>query len=327
MRAGCHPPRTISGFAYLDVITDMIPLLWSKEIHGSVGHSDADSIITAPRFGDGNWRGGWWARYQHRTGELVWRRYHRRGACLFAVVDGVIVATTHKCSGVYALSYRTGKKLWSRLSRRADWLLKLFEYLPCDNEGDGPLRIQNDQILTCEGRLLDRKSGAILSCHMTGSGDDASRSSKEAGGDRDDPFLTPRFRYGGIPVQPESPDAIDHSLAHAGLETSGPDPCLVHRHDHAFVIACKPSNEHRGALPSRLCLPANPTDVSHYLIIIRRAGNKIVHCEELGLYRHAEIAWADDTTLAITLQNLKQNAWSYRRDLRVYDVSKIRKAC
>ena len=47
---------------------------------------------------------------------------------------------------------------------------------------------------------------------------------------------------------------------------------------------------------------------------------KSSHREELGLYYHAEIAWADDTTLAITLQNKQQWSWSDRRDVRIYDV-------
>jgi hypothetical protein len=278
----------------------------------SVEHTDANSLITAPRLGDGNWRGGWWARYQHRTGQLVWRHNHRRGACLFAIVNGVIVATTHKFSGVYAFSYETGKKLWSRLGGHADWLLKLFDYLPCDNEGDAPDRIQNDQILTREGRLLDRTSGSILSSHTIARGD---------------PFHWPRFRYGGIPVHSESPDPIDPLLANEGLESSGPELCLVQKRDYAFVIACKPPNEHRTAPRSRLYRPAIPTDVPHYLIVIRRTDNEIVHHEKLGLYYHAEIAWADETTLAITLQNKNQWNRSYRRDLRVYDVSRIRQPC
>ena len=42
-----------------------------------------DVIVTAPRFGDGNWRGGWWAMYERATGRCIWKRKHRRGAELF----------------------------------------------------------------------------------------------------------------------------------------------------------------------------------------------------------------------------------------------------
>ncbi len=247
---------------------------------------------------------------QRRTGELVWLSHQRRARCLFDVARGVIVATTDEYSGVYALSFETGKKIWSRLGDRFDWLLKLFEYLPCDNEGDGPFRIQDDQILTRGGCLLDRSSGTILSrnhCFDLRKGD----------------FQKPRFRYGGIPSETEDPDAIDRILALEGLETSERYNCLIQKRDRAFVIACEPPSQHRDPARSRLNAPVKPTDVAHYLIVIRHADNAIVHREKLGLYYHAEIAWADEATLAIAVRNKKQWYWSDRRDLRVYDVSRV----
>lgn len=102
----------------------MLSLWWAREIYGSVEHSHAECVITAPHFGDGNWRGGWWARYEHDSGTQVWQRYHRRGACLFAITGDVIIATTHKYSGIFGISLTTGKKLWSRLGYLFDYLLK-----------------------------------------------------------------------------------------------------------------------------------------------------------------------------------------------------------
>ena len=179
----------------------MTALLWAKEIHGSVEHVDAGSVITAPRFGDGNWRGGWWARYEHHSGELIWRRHHRRGACLIGVVGDVIIATTHKSSGVYAIDYRTGRKLWSRLGDHGNLLLKIFDYLPCDNEGDRPALIYNGHILTARGRLLDRTSGRIISRHSV---EFCSGGIVRAIDGNPVTHWHPlaRCRYGGIPARP-----------------------------------------------------------------------------------------------------------------------------
>ena len=305
----------------------MISHLWSHEIHGSVEHSDASCIITAPRFGDGNWRGGWWARYDHDTGMLRWRHYHRCGACLFAICENMIIATTHKSSGVYAISLESGRQIWSRLGYRFNILLKLFEFLPCDNEGDGPLQIMDGHVLTSSGRLLDRNSGRVLSVHRIEYRTSSPWGIKSVDGKPFNTFHVPRFRYGGMPTQPERSVAIDQTLSGEGLETSGPQWCSQRSGDFHYVIACSPPAEHQGSPQSRLYQPAEPVDVPHYLLIMRHSDKQVVHREELGHYYQAEIGWFDSDTLALTMQTKRQWNWGYRRDARIYCVSRSQNAC
>ena len=129
--------------------------LWKTTVHGGIALVTADTIITSPRFGDGNWRGGWWGRYERRTGECRWRQKHRRGSSLFDKVGDVLIATTHKNSGIYAFSFSDGSRLWGRLGDRLNWVLKLIDMLPVDNEGDAPERIWHGAVLTHRGRLLN----------------------------------------------------------------------------------------------------------------------------------------------------------------------------
>jgi hypothetical protein len=110
----------------------MNPSRWHAQVDGSIALVDDNALITAPRFGDGNWRGGWWAKYDLSNGNCLWKTKHRRGANVCDVLDDVIIATTHKGSGVYAISLSTGKILWSRLGDRFNWLLKGCDLLPAD---------------------------------------------------------------------------------------------------------------------------------------------------------------------------------------------------
>ena len=143
----------------------MIPSLWNDTVFGGIAMTTEDSIVTAPRFGDGNWRGGWWARYDRRTGACIWKRKHPRGAELFDRIGDIIFATTHKYSGIYAISLASGGRVWARLGDRFDWLLKCIDTLPFDNEGDAPERVWDGGLLTRSGRLLNAETGRIVSRH------------------------------------------------------------------------------------------------------------------------------------------------------------------
>jgi hypothetical protein len=304
----------------------MIVRRWSCEIHGTIAYCLDNTVLTAPQFGDGNWRGGWWARYRRDDGQLQWKRFHRRGACFFDIVDDAIVATTHKWSGVYAFSLRNGHHLWSRLGDRFDFLLRLFEWLPCDNEGDPPECIYEGGILTRSGRLLDHATGRILRrCELhyrsvIHSKDNSTMHRSELDSIDGHPaqYSPPRARY-CLPLDGDYVDELDRSLAAAGLERSGLGLCSIARNGNICVIACEPPVSCRAEYRSRFFVPAKPMDVPHHLLIVSQSSGRIVSRWELGSYYQGQIAWADARTLAITLQSRKQWNWSYRRNLLVFD--------
>lgn len=307
----------------------ILPLLWSRTIHGSVAWADDESLITTPLLGDGNWRGGWWARYDRNTGAVIWRRWHRRGASLFALVGEMIIATTHKGSGVYAINYATGRKLWSRLGDRFDLLLKLCEFLPCDNEGDGPMDIVNDLVFTGRGRMLDPATGKIESRHRIDYHWDSDNSCTTLVDGK--PWmrssLWPVYSAGNeIPT-----GEIERLLAGHGLVASlGHAICIRQQGAYVYVIACAPPEQYRNGPWARLNPlgpPGKPNEtirpfnVPHFLLVLRVSDNAIVHREELGNYYLSRIAWLDRKILAIDLQTTRQWNWSYRRDVRVYDLT------
>ncbi len=278
----------------------MIPLLWTKEIEGRVGHALGECVITAPRFG------GAWTRYDAATGELVWRQRHRKPGEFFALVSDVIVGTTDKRSGVYAIDYHTGRKRWTRLGGWADPLLQLFEYLPCENEGDGPCEIRDGQIVTLAGRFLDPKDGRIVGAEKVESYYHRCRS--EA-----------RFDYGGIPLQEEKHEDIERILSEQGLELGGRQWCALTKGPIVFVVAARPPEEYRARPQSRLYVPAQPMDVPYVFMVFRAEDRTLLFQEEIGSYYTAEFSWATEY-LALELLKTEHCSWSedLRRDVRIY---------
>jgi hypothetical protein len=278
----------------------MIPLLWAKEIEGRVGYALDPSVITAPPFG------GCWTRYDSATGQLVWRQHHRKPGSLFALLSDIIIGTTDNWSGIYAIDYHTGQKLWTRLGGWADPLLKLFEYLPCENEGDGPCEIRNGKIVTMAGRFLNPKNGRIC-------GKEKVESYYRRGGG------SARYIYGGISAQDEKYEGIERILSEQGLELGGYQWCALAKGPCIFVIACRPPEQYRTRPQSRLYVPAKPVDVPYTFMMFRAEDNAILFQEDIGHYYSAEFSWASEY-LALELQNTKQRSWTHelRRDLRIY---------
>lgn len=167
-------------------------------------------------------------------------------------------------------------------------------------------------VLTRYGRLLDSQTGKVKVGHKIEWGEPPRCELKSIDGKPITDFDVPRFRYGGIPKKPDHSKALDRLLASMGLQEGGPQWCCLRREEYYIVIACALTDEYR--------FSSGPLDVPHVLLIIREADQEIVYREELDSCYHAEIAWCDRDTLAITLQTVKQCNWSYRRHLRFYKI-------
>ncbi|QIF02688.1 PQQ-binding-like beta-propeller repeat protein [Roseimicrobium sp. ORNL1] len=278
----------------------MISLLWAKEIEGRVGHALGQSVITVPRLG------GWWTRYDAMTGEVIWRQHHRKPGSFFALQSDVIVGTTDHGSGIYAIDHHTGRKLWTRLGGWADPLLKLFEYLPCENEGDGPCEIVTGQIVTMAGRILNPTNGRVVGREKVQSYYQRGRGPA-------------RYFYGGIPTSNETHEGIEQLLSDQGLELGGPQWCALAKGSCIFVVACRPPEQYRTRPRSRPYSAAKPADVPYVFMILRAEDNAILFQEEVGSYFTAEFSWASEY-LVLELQNSEQRAWDSerRRDVRIY---------
>jgi len=302
----------------------MVPALWDIEVHGGIALVTNDAVVTTPRFGDGNWRGGWWAKYDRQSGDCIWRRKHRRGAELFDVIEDVIVSTTHKHSGVYALSLSTGHRLWTRLGYRFNFFLRFFDQLPCDNEGDAPERVWRGQILTQSGRLLDNHSGRIVSHHKL---------DYSTGGSRT------LVRIDGQPVEKRGPlrertafqlhgrdtKQIELLLAKNKLELANVKPCVTSAHGITIAVACKPPQESSQSPQSRLYAGGSSGDVPHFLIVCDAKGTTIHERYHLGNFYIGEIDWADPCVFSVTTQTNQQWQWSYKRHLWLFEWSHIKK--
>lgn len=292
----------------------MIPALWNGTIFGGIAMTNEDCIVTAPRFGDGNWRGGWWARYDRRTGSCKWRRKHRRGAELFDRIGDVVFATTHKYSGVYAISLATGRRLWSRLGDRSDWMLKCFDVLPCDNEGDAPERVWDRGLLTRSGRLLDAATGRIISRHELEYSNGNPRTLVKIDGGSVSPASTLRTRE-AINLYNQDTEHISALLAKDGLGFPGWGPCSVAAHDLIVCIACAVPYEYRQDPRRRIAVGGSSEEVPHYLVVCDAGGSAILERYELGTFYIGELDWVDDSILSLTTQTRRQWNWSYQRQM------------
>lgn len=302
----------------------MIPTLWTDTIYGGIAMVTDDCLVTAPRFGDGDWRGGHWAKIDKRTGSPIWRRKHRRGAAVFDRIGSTIIATTHKYSGVYAISLSTGRRLWSRLGDRFDWLLKCCEYLPCDNEGDGPEHIWNGGVLTRSGRLLDAQSGRIVSRHELKYSDSGPRMLVAIDGEYVP--TRPRLRNReSIDLYKQDVGQIAPLLAAHQLCVPGWNPCFLRAHQLAVCLACKPPRRFLENPELRIAVGGSSEEVPHYLVVMDDACSQILQKQELGIYYDGEIDWADDNILSVTTQTRRQWHWSYQRQMWVLEWSALRR--
>ena len=283
----------------------------------------ADSIVTAPRFGDGNWRGGWWTRFDRRTGSHKWRRKHRRGAELFDRIGDVVFATTHKYSGVYAISLASGRRLWARLGDRLDWMLKCFDVLPCDNEGDAPERVWNGGLLTRSGRLLDAETGMIVSRHQLEYSNGTPRTLVKIDGRSVAPASTLRARE-AIDLYKQDSEIISALLAEDGLGFPGWDPCVVSAHNIAVSIACAVPREFLDDPRRRIAVGGSAEEIPHYLVVCDSEGSTILKRYELGTFYIGELDWVDDSILSVTTQTRRQWNWSYQRQVWLLEWGTLR---
>jgi len=298
----------------------MIKELWKTRVHGGIALVTDDAIITSPRFGDGNWRGGWWGRYDRRSGECRWRRKHRRGAALFARVGDVLITTTHKYSGIYALSLSDGSRLWCRLGYRLNWLLKLFDGLPVDNEGDAPERIWQGAVFTQAGRLLNATTGRIESRHRLEYLTHNARTLVRVDGQAVTPFGAARERD-CFPLHEQDKAPMEALLGKHGLQLSSYYPCVASAHDITVAVACIPPPEFASQPGSRLYADGSGENVPHFLIVSNADCTSILQRYGLGMFYVAELGWANDSLFSVTAQTCKERVQSYRRQLRVFEWS------
>lgn len=302
----------------------MIPTLWNGTVFGGIAMTTEDSIVTSPRFGDGNWRGGWWARYDRQTGACKWRRKHRRGAELFDRIGDIALATTHKYSGIYAISLATGRRVWARLGDRLDWLLKCFDTLPCDNEGDAPERVWNGGILTRSGRLLNAESGRIISRHQLEYSNGSPRSLVKIDGKSVAPASTLRARE-AINLHKQESSPAEALLTRNGLVLAGIYPCVTSAHHITVCLACRPPDRYLTNPRSRLQVGGSSDEVPHYLIVSDADCATILGQLDLGMFYTGEIDWADHSILSVTTQTRGQWNWSYHRQIWLLEWDALKK--
>ena len=301
----------------------MIPALWNGTIFGGIAMATEDFIVTAPRLGDGNWRGGLWAKYDRQTGACKWQRKHRRGAQLFDRIGDIVFATTHKFSGVYAFSLESGQRLWARLGDRFDLLLQCFDWLPCDNEGDGPERVWNGGLLTRSGRLLDPRTGKIASRHQLEFSSGSPRKLAEIDGNKVSSVGSLRARE-SIDLYKQDTEAITSLLLQNGLGLAGIYPCAVTANDLCVSLACKPPHGYRHAPESRFQVGGSNEEVPHYLIVSDASCSTVLRQFELGTFFAGELDWVDDSILSVTTQTRRQWKWSYQRQMWLIEWGTLR---
>jgi hypothetical protein len=302
----------------------MISTLWNSTVFGGVSIITEDSVITTPRMGDGNWRGGWWAKYDRQTGECKWRWKHRRGAEIFDRIGDIIVATTHKYSGVYAISLASGKCLWSRLGDRFDWMLKCFDVLPIDNGGDAPEMVWKGGILTRSGRLLDVTTGSIISRHQLEYLNCNGRVLARVDGVSVSPPSTLRKRE-AIDLYKQESVPVETLLAQKGLGLAGIHPCVICAHDLIVCLTCKLSEKYLPNPQSRLAVGGSRDEIPHSLVVFDRSSLTVLGELDLGIFYTGQIDWADESILAVTTETLKQRFWSCQRHLWLFEWCELKK--
>jgi len=300
----------------------MVMELWKTTVHGGIALVTDDAIVTSPRFGDGNWRGGWWGRYDRRTGECRWRRKHRRGSSLFDKVGDVLITTTHKNSGIYALSFSNGSRLWGRLGDRLNWLLKLFDMLPVANEGDAPERIWRDAVLTRHGRLLNATTGKIKSRHALEYTAEPPITLVRIDGESVAPYGYARDRY-CLPLYDYDKTPIKTLLRKHGLELSSSYPCAISAHGISVAVACIPPVEFTAEAGSRHYSGGSTENVQHFLIVSNSDCTSILERYDLGSFYEAELDWADNSLFSVTARTYKEFFRSYPRHLWVFEWSGV----
>jgi hypothetical protein len=310
----------------------MIPALWDIEVHGGIALMTNDAVVTAPRFGDGNWRGGWWAKYDRQTGECMWRRKHRRGAELCDIIGDILITTTHKYSGIYALSYSDGSRIWHRLGYRSNWLLKLFDMAPIDCEGTAPERIWRGGVLTKEGRLLNADTGKVESRHSLEyttveyykhNSYGSYQSLASVDGESVTPFNSARDRD-CFPLDDHDRTPMEALLRNHGLELSSSYPCVASVHGMAVAVACVPPTKFATDPGSRLATGGSTEDVQHLLILSNSDCTAILEQYDLGKFYIAKLDWADPCVFSVTTQTYRQYMRTYKRHLWLFEWSRVK---
>ena len=284
---------------------ETLPSLWTTSLKGGIALIQGDMVIASPRFSDGVPLGGWWTRYNLRTGECLWRRKHRRGASLCHLADDLVIASNNHGSGVYAISLESGRRLWCRLGDAFDWLLKLFEYLPCYNEGDQPERLWNGGVLTRSGRLLDLSNGKILSRHKldhssfyNGQGSCREVLDKIDGEPVPGAGLPPeRPDWAGFDLYQYSNGPIKKLIRKRGLELASYECCAAEASGSAVAVAKEKSEKNR--------------ETPHYLIVADRACSSILKEYELGIFAEGNIDFANEEVLVVTTRSF------WKRELEI----------
>jgi hypothetical protein len=197
-------------------------------------------------------------------------------------------------------------------------LLKLFDMLPVDNEGDAPERIWHGAVLTHRGRLLNATTGKIESRHTLEYSADFPITLVRIDGESVTPLGDARDRY-CLPLYDYDKAPIEALLRKHGLELSSHYPCFASAHDISVAVSCIPPAEFAAEAGSRLYRGGSKENVQHFLIVSNSDCTTILEQHDLGSFYDAELDWADDSLFSVTARTYKEFLWSYRRHLWLFE--------
>lgn len=307
---------------YVELGDLMFKLLWSKPNVGTIAFVTDDSVIVHP-----DWRGGVWSLFRLSDGALLWRRWHYRGGHFCFMIKGVIIASCFYSPGIYALDWRTGRRLWSRLGYTFNWFLKICDLLPVNNEGDSPLCAYQGNILTNEGFLLDPLSGQVnqrckleVGVHLPlDGGVDAQLGHANPDTEIRVDGQAFRFksyssldRYGLLSPDEKTTLGNISSLLHMRemvISDITNNECVRHINGLLICVACDDPHGRvrKNVFGHKECVSPN---VPHRLIAMRESDLAIVYTEELGNYAVGRINWSNGRLIGVMLQTDSQYHYS-----------------
>lgn len=298
--------------------------LWTIETDAYAEYASADWLITAP---SSCWRGGHWTRYNIHNGETSWRRWHRRGSRIFAVIDEVIIATTYTSSGIYALSMETGRRLWTRLG---PWyfepILRVTDWLPANNVAMGAQVVLNDHIVTSSGLVLCPKTGRTVDTmrieyEIRETGKNTYDATMKLNG-AETPFLMPPWltHAGNAESNPQLRARVDEYLDREEMELAA---CGLRR--EAFL--CDRSRDLAAiVVVAKADQPSSePADLrEHWLIALRCCDARPLVQEPLGRHAGADLDWLTDGHIVVRTRDPVASSISphpfYKSDVLVYSL-------
>jgi hypothetical protein len=258
----------------------------------------------------------------------MWRRKHRRGGALSDKIGDILIG---QGNGSYAISYSDGRRVWHQLGYSFNWLLKLFDLLGIDCEGDQPERIWHGDVLTRSGRLLNAATGKVKSRHSLEyttveynkhNSYGAYQELASVDGESVAPFHSARDRD-GFPIEDHDTKQIELLLAKSKLELANLESCVTSAHGITIAVACNPPQESGQSPQSRLYAGGSSRDIPHFLIVCDEKGTLIHERFYLGDFYHGEIDWADPNVFSVTTQTNRQWKWSNKRHLWLFEWSRI----